>query len=77
LPFHKVSATGELLRLSIQAETLSNLSAPYRNVNFHPGEMKRLGQPREVASAAALAAPQDESYICGVEISVDGRLEQV
>jgi len=38
--------------------------------------MKRLEQPEQVAKGAFFLAPSDPAYTTGVEVNVDGEMEQ-
>ena len=39
--------------------------------------LNRLGRPEEIASAALFLASDDNSFVAGVELSVDGGMAQV
>ncbi len=44
----------------------------------NPGDpLRRMGNPDEVAKAVAFLASDDNSYITGIELFVDGGLAQI
>ncbi|HCV00639.1 MAG TPA: hypothetical protein DGL25_05505, partial [Dehalococcoidia bacterium] len=58
------------IRTPLINETLEDLEAVYNLESLHP--MGRLGEPEEIAAAAAFLASDDASFITGITLPVDG-----